>query len=252
MAVMLMLLWQPLQGAVVSSEIDIERIRTNITALDRIRNGVVARQGAQSPADGEQQLLLAFLEGRIAEECAHLRQQGISVAGLPCPAAKAQLPQGTAATSAEQVAALDRELQGLLGQFDEMLLTEQERISRRKQKTGSSGQGGAGGQDNGQNGSDATATSGTQAAAAGQDTGLAGQQNGDGRPRKPGQAAAAATGHGEELEGDQKNGTSPGRDRLGTDDDIVARQLREAAEKEQDPELKKKLWQEYRRYKEGH
>ena len=35
------------------------------------------------------------------------------------------------------------------------------------------------------------------------------------------------------------------------DDDIVARQLREAAEKETDPELKKKLWEEYWRYKKG-
>ena len=33
------------------------------------------------------------------------------------------------------------------------------------------------------------------------------------------------------------------------DDDIVARQLREAAEKESDPELKKKLWKEYEHYK---
>jgi hypothetical protein len=33
------------------------------------------------------------------------------------------------------------------------------------------------------------------------------------------------------------------------DDDIVARQLREAAEKETDPELKKKLWKEYEDYK---
>ena len=33
------------------------------------------------------------------------------------------------------------------------------------------------------------------------------------------------------------------------DDDIVARQLREAAEKETDPELKAKLWKEYRDYK---
>ena len=37
----------------------------------------------------------------------------------------------------------------------------------------------------------------------------------------------------------------------GSDDDVVARQLREAAEKETDPELKKKLWEEYRKYKEG-
>ncbi|MBM4227949.1 MAG: hypothetical protein FJ164_09410 [Gammaproteobacteria bacterium] len=35
------------------------------------------------------------------------------------------------------------------------------------------------------------------------------------------------------------------------DDDIVARQLREAAEREADPALKEKLWQEYRNYKGG-
>jgi hypothetical protein len=35
------------------------------------------------------------------------------------------------------------------------------------------------------------------------------------------------------------------------DDDIVARQLREAAERETDPELKEKLWQEYDKYKAG-
>lgn len=35
------------------------------------------------------------------------------------------------------------------------------------------------------------------------------------------------------------------------DDDIVAKQLREAAVAESDPELRDKLWDEYRRYKEG-
>lgn len=33
------------------------------------------------------------------------------------------------------------------------------------------------------------------------------------------------------------------------DDDIIARQLREAAMNEADPELREKLWEEYRRYK---
>lgn len=33
------------------------------------------------------------------------------------------------------------------------------------------------------------------------------------------------------------------------DDDIIARQLREAATNEPDPELREKLWEEYRRYK---
>ncbi len=37
----------------------------------------------------------------------------------------------------------------------------------------------------------------------------------------------------------------------GHDDDIVARQLREAAEKETDPALRKKLWDEYKLYKQG-
>ena len=35
------------------------------------------------------------------------------------------------------------------------------------------------------------------------------------------------------------------------DDDVVARQLREAAMTETDPDLKDALWEEYRRYKEG-
>jgi hypothetical protein len=37
----------------------------------------------------------------------------------------------------------------------------------------------------------------------------------------------------------------------GQDDDIVARQIREAAMKETDPELREALWEEYRRYKKG-
>lgn len=35
----------------------------------------------------------------------------------------------------------------------------------------------------------------------------------------------------------------------GEDDDVIARQLREAAMNEPDPELREKLWDEYRRYK---
>ena len=35
----------------------------------------------------------------------------------------------------------------------------------------------------------------------------------------------------------------------GNDDDVIARQLREAAEAETDPEVKEKLWEEYRKYK---
>ena len=37
----------------------------------------------------------------------------------------------------------------------------------------------------------------------------------------------------------------------GSDDDVVARQIREAAQREIDPELREKLWDEYRKYKKG-
>jgi hypothetical protein len=37
----------------------------------------------------------------------------------------------------------------------------------------------------------------------------------------------------------------------GKDDDVVARQLREAAMKEKDPAIREKLWEEYREYKKG-
>jgi hypothetical protein len=36
-----------------------------------------------------------------------------------------------------------------------------------------------------------------------------------------------------------------------TDDDVVARQLREMAMSEPDPVLREKLWEEYRTYKSG-
>ncbi|MEM7355078.1 MAG: hypothetical protein AAF657_29990, partial [Acidobacteriota bacterium] len=56
---------------------------------------------------------------------------------------------------------------------------------------------------------------------------------------------------------DSSTGDAESDDRIppdipsGNDDDIVARQLREAAMKEDDPKLRDKLWDEYRRYKRG-
>ncbi len=45
------------------------------------------------------------------------------------------------------------------------------------------------------------------------------------------------------------NGAAVGKIPDGSDDDIVARRLRKAAEQETDPELKEKLWKEYIEYK---
>ena len=54
------------------------------------------------------------------------------------------------------------------------------------------------------------------------------------------------------MEGQEQQGSSNTKVAdipSGNDDDIVARQLREAAEAETDPEVKEKLWEEYRKYK---
>ena len=98
-----------------------------------------------------------------------------------------------------------------------------------------------------------------------------GQQGGNtGQGGRRGTAAGtAATGQGQTSSGagrapgqqDKGRDTSATRGQTGSggtaaasasnpeDDDIVARQLREAAEQETDPELKKKLWKEYEAYK---
>jgi len=49
--------------------------------------------------------------------------------------------------------------------------------------------------------------------------------------------------------GGSGNGASAREIPDGSDDDIVARRLRKAAEQETDPELREKLWQEYIEYK---
>lgn len=53
------------------------------------------------------------------------------------------------------------------------------------------------------------------------------------------------------LLGSGKNSETPIDVPNGEDDDIIARQIREAAINEKDPRLKVKLWDEYRKYKGG-
>ncbi len=80
---------------------------------------------------------------------------------------------------------------------------------------------------------------------------MAGYESSDGQQ---GDGRAEAGGHGQSgsvATGGGKPAPAGGRTTIDTDDDIVARQLREAAENETDPELKEKLWQEYRKYKQG-
>jgi hypothetical protein len=184
---------------------------------------------------------VAGLHRRVAEDCVALEEQGIAIPpGLSCPddpavvIVPAAIDQASEQTGQEVTATLDAELLSGLGDFDEMLLREQERIKAAAPRSSASagrgaGGGGAGSSSEGAGSSSASASAqGDQASEGSYSPGA-----GPGSPHSPGKSSAPP-------------GTPDG-----SDDDVVARQLREAAEKETDPELKKKLWEEYRKYKEG-
>jgi hypothetical protein len=180
-------------------------------------------------------------------------------------------------TDAEKIAMLDAELGGSLSEFDEKLLREQKEISEKSRaaSTGDSGAEGAGAEGSGSEGSagasgeaadgtdrqaeggaDGESTSnGAESATGGGKDGESGQQADSG---EQGGARGETTEGGDQVasaggasEGGRHTGPTPTPPDIpdGKDDDIVARQLREAAESEQDPELREKLWEEYRKYK---
>lgn len=141
-------------------------------------------------------------------------------------------------TAAERRAALDARLEEGYATFDGMILGERERAQ-----------------------TDADAASG-QVMGAGADGGGAGGDGSDGEEGSPviiASAEGSSTGGGympggtlsREGEFSNENQPSfpvPGDIPNGNDDDVVARQLREAAMREPDPVLREKLWDEYRKY----
>ena len=156
-------------------------------------------------------------------------------------------------TEDEHVIVLDSQLAKSMSDFDELLLREMEELKRR-QSTSADGQGGAGvsGGDEQQEGS----TDGVETIGKGE------QRSGENRtqqnqPEQGGQQETASRQTGDEQSvggrGQNSDNTTTPTKRDAppedSDDDIVARQLREAAESETDPELREKLWEEYRRYK---
>jgi hypothetical protein len=181
---------------------------------------------------------------------------------------------GGALTPDEQREALDRHLASSLAAFDAMLLKEQQAAAaQRAEHAQGSGASGAAGEDEGGGGAagggaasgapgqrGAAKASGTGTATRGGERGHAdspaggneddhstGTARGDASQRAGGRSAESAP------EGDPRAGDTATRPPPdvgdGRDDDVVARQLREAATNEKDPAIREKLWEEYRRYK---
>ncbi len=154
---------------------------------------------------------------------------GAGTGSAPDPGSKGTAA-GTVLTEAEKKQILNRELDTRFAEFDKLMMTEREAVARQSDESGSgSGSeangGGPGGDESGQE--TAMSDSGVESISASKSSGVPG------------------TGHSDipvEIPADIGSPQS---------DDIIARQLREAAMKEQDPALREKLWNEYRKYKSG-
>ena len=154
--------------------------------------------------------------------------------------------QAPARTGDEEVAVLDQQLEEALGHYDEQIHEEFEKAQAERrahgQVTAGAGQ---------EAGSERTSSRTMDPAAQVEKTSGANAQV---STRSSSAEAGDVGDDSKDSAGDSKNrGTHsappPADIPSGDDDDVVARQLREAAQKERDPVLRDKLWDEYRKYK---
>jgi hypothetical protein len=134
----------------------------------------------------------------------------------------------------ERADQLGKELEESVGDFDEVLMEEQREIETVSRNTE--------GYDTGSGKSGGTISLGEQAP---------GAQGGSGGGSSGGGGGAAGS-RADPLEGmsdSEIEKRTPDDIAVIMDDDIVAKQLREAALAEEDPELRERLWEEYRKYK---
>lgn len=155
-------------------------------------------------------------------------------------------------TSEDRRAQIDRRFDETFAVFDERMRKEQETISQeRASSSGSASGGGAVGSESESGSGGESGESGVgESAEAGDGSGYAGVPGGRGESagQQPGEQGGGG-GVGGGATGGSGPNTVPADIPDGRDDDIVARQLREAAMKETDPELRERLWEEYRQYK---
>jgi hypothetical protein len=226
----------------------------------RIRRESGALVGAEA---SDYAAYVARLQRRVAEDCAALSDAGLPAPEyMSCPhfetavaTRSAAIDQAAEQSRDERIASLEVELASGLADFDELLLREQERVKAAAPRSASGGGMGSGTDEDGHGGDG----SGGGEGSAGDDrkageTGTGGDSTTNGAPPQAGGGAdRSSTGAAGAAAKTSRSGATrqPPGIPDGHDDDVVARQLREAAEKESDPELQKKLWEEYRKYKQG-
>lgn len=141
-------------------------------------------------------------------------------------------------TSEEQAEKLDQQLDERFADFDRLLLREREFLSEKQNEQGEP-QNSGGGSSGGGGSTDFAGLDNTDD--------LATENSGPSGGNETGQQT---TGH-NPYPGSNTHANTPPDLVNSKGDDVIARQLREAAQKEKDPVLREKLWNEYRKYKSG-
>lgn len=251
----------------------IQTLRREIQILDSTRQ-LVSSEAAKRVQRARDRTSISsyidYLDSRIGGLCAELwaRAGQAAAAGLNCPPRGAFLPgyQAPAArTSKEQIEDLDRRLAEELGRFDDMLSTEQQKIASGRRTPSRSQAGTATGSSGGTGGEGAASDAGTEGPLrqnhpqrnesdkkrrAEADKGREQERNEVWQEDQQASRKKAASEIRQEK-GSRQGVNAPPPPPISEDDDIVARQLRQAAEAETDPQLREKLWEEYRKYKES-
>ncbi|MGW8161383.1 MAG: hypothetical protein ACWGN1_03965, partial [Desulfobulbales bacterium] len=148
-------------------------LRQSVLALDsawqRARNdfGQKKMDGALGEAERKDYAkFITFLSGRIQQYCQELLRQGgdAAIKDLPCPDDQFMgtgTGTSTSLSTTEQVTELDKSLSEALGEFDELLLKEEQRIASRMPRERESGRTHGGTQEYGGSGSSAASGGGT-------------------------------------------------------------------------------------------
>lgn len=164
--------------------------------------------------------------------------------GKPGDMLDPQIPEEQAT---DRVAALDRELNASLNQFDARLLKEMDDIREESaDKMRDLAQEAAEAARRLRESGVAVDTTGSESSQSSEETAAKGQT---GKESEQGADGAKTASTESSRPGGKGGGGAQEEQARYEDDDIVARQLREAAENETDPELKEKLWKEYYEYK---
>jgi hypothetical protein len=242
----------------IASELEQLKKSGNATAED-IRNYETYHERVQAMV-AENRKIVEKMEAAHAKHPPGQEASKSAASGAPQKRSDPTIPEEQ---TQDQVAELDRQLSASLNEFDAVLLKEMESIEtesaakmhdlaqeaaeaakRLKEKGVDLGSAESESADDGSKQSEQGAKG---------EQGKAGEKDPSGKEKGPPTEQADEDGAVASSDRSKGGGQGPTGDRGSRyskdDDDIVARQLREAAENETDPELKEKLWKEYEEYK---